>query len=266
MINCGAALAADDEAVTGSGARLEASSSTGAGSVKGAALARMSFGSAESCDPRQTTELEAFDQRVGVGRGGLGETCKGRNADHGQHDRRGNAPGDEHARLALTPAEVVNERLHMRLRGRLRFERQARLKGLRVAEIVAAAGLGADCERKVLKKGAELLVVRHQASAVEPRASGEVSCRGRCASCIAASRYTERCCGGLRPSAPRELPPDDPLRGTRGAAVDATVANQALLCRARRNRSYLYSMVTPPNGLAARRYAPRLPPPTKKAR
>src|SRR6478752_179014 len=58
MINCGVVLAAADEAVTDSGAALEASSSTGAGSVKGAALARMSFGSAESCDPRQTTELE----------------------------------------------------------------------------------------------------------------------------------------------------------------------------------------------------------------
>src|SRR6476659_4029815 len=58
MINCGVVLAADEEAVTGSGAALEASSSTGAGSVKGAALARMSCGSAESCDPCQTTELE----------------------------------------------------------------------------------------------------------------------------------------------------------------------------------------------------------------
>src|SRR5262245_1403103 len=57
----------------------------------------------------------------------------------------------------------------MRLRSRPRLERQARLKGLTVAEIVAAARLGAACERKVLKKGAKLLVVRHQG----PQSSGE---------------------------------------------------------------------------------------------
>jgi hypothetical protein len=60
MTSCGAALGADGESATDRGKELEASSSTGAGSVKGAALARTSFGGAASCEPCQTTELEVF--------------------------------------------------------------------------------------------------------------------------------------------------------------------------------------------------------------
>lgn len=225
----------------------------------------MSFGSAE-LRPVPNHGTRTFDQRVGVGRRGLGETCKGRNADHGQHDRRGNAPGDEYARLALTTAEVVNERLHMSLRGRLRFERQARLKGLKVAEIVAAAGLGADCERKVLKKGAELLVVGHQG----PQSSRERA--GKCHPAGNAPRILRRL--DIRKGAAVDCVPAHPgnrrrtIRFEVRAGQQLTQRLQTRLCSAGRGGTdhictpWLLRRAAWPPGVTR----PVFPPPTKKAR
>ena len=134
----------------------------------------MSFAGSASC--WKTTGFEALDHGLGVGRGGLGQACQCHNAGHGQHEGGGDAAGHDHACLALAPAEVVDEGLHMRLRRGacdLRLERQAGFEAGRVAEVVAVAGLGAHGEGEVLEKEAKLLVVRCERAQPCPERAGQ---------------------------------------------------------------------------------------------
>src|SRR6478735_968627 len=71
-------------------------------------------------------------------------------------------------------------------------------------------------------------------------------------------------CGELHPNALRESILDSLCRIESEYAVDATIANQALPCRAWRNRSWSYSMLLTER-LGRSAHAPRFPLPQKNS-
>ena len=221
----------------------------------------MSFAGSASC--WKTTGVRTLDHGLGVGRGGLDQACQCRNAGHGQHEGGGDAAGHDHACLALAPAEVVDEGLHMRLRRGtcdLRLERQAGFEAGRVAEVVAAAGLGAHREGEVIEKEAKLLVVRGE----RPQPCRERAGQRHGESFAPRMRLQFNLRIGPLMNFARNRPPDVPARHESGQVVHAAVGNQPLPRRAWWNRSSSYSCYSAERR-AARRNAPRFPLPQVKS-
>ena len=175
MISCGAALTDDDGGAPRSGARLAvSSSSTGKRSVKGAALARMSFAGSASC--WKTTEFELLitgSASAGVGLTKLANATMPATASTKE--------------VATQPATIM---LAWRWRRRKSWTRacicacgaglatcgssgRPAAKRAELLEVVAVAGLGAHREGEVLEKEAKLLVVRSERPQPCPERAGQ---------------------------------------------------------------------------------------------